>query len=98
MENLDLGEEQSARSLLSSNYWISGITQLAFASAFGGISSATDLFLCTPNVSTEIIGIVITIAISDKAAKERVKKFLVQLLNIKIGLYHAANNDCRHYV
>ena len=44
------------------------------------------------------LGTLLEFAISDRKAKDRAIKLVRPLLEIKMGKYHAKNNNCRHYI
>ena len=96
---LDFADSQASRSSLSgfSNRF-SGMSQLASPRSSAHIESAIALLPFDHDVTIEIIGTLLKFALSDATAKERVKNLLSRLLGIKMGKYHAKNNNCRHYV
>ena len=96
---LDFGDSQASKSYLGSvSNRFFGMSQLVSARSSPHIETAIALLPFDHDVPVEIIGTFLKIALSDATAKERVKSILSRLLGIKMGKYHAKNNNCRHYV
>ena len=96
---LDFSDPQASKSYIrNASNQFSGMSQLVSARSSPHIETAVALLPFDHDVPVKIIGTLLKIALSDATAKERVKGILSRLLGIKMGKYHAKNNNCRRYV
>ena len=76
---------------------VSGISQLTSRNSSSAIGAKIGLVPYDHDLELKFLGTLLEFAISNTNAKDRAKLLVSRLLRIKMGKYHAKNNNCHHY-